>query len=352
MQATSKGDVLEILRNLAATCLHRHSVEVVANFQVKCWELKRSVHRFCPIPRYSRERYYRVVLYESNNNQSIISTSILFLYLFLSYKILIILTNWSDDLINFPKKEKGKNILSKRGTQRYYLRSFESKRKTWKKEAEFIPRLKTPDWNSRIKIVSPFSLLFFWNPRRYEKIIDLKWDRKVNSTRSSLLLNCSGKQFGFCHLGESGHGLPIRTCVSLENRSPSFPAVRNSLCRIFDELCIRCTVQWWTRNFPKTENPTPPLSIKFAIKFLPTLRIPSSFAVISKFDQKNTVPTPFLQPFQFNFTLLFTYSLRGNICKWSIKFRGNTWNWNKFITRLLNWWTLWKMKTFVFVILL
>lgn len=113
MQATSKGDVLEILRNLAATCLHRHSVEVVANFQVKCWELKRSVHRFCPIPRYSRERYYRVLLYESNNNQSIISTSILFLYLFLSYKILIILTNWSDDLINFPKKRKGKIYFRK-----------------------------------------------------------------------------------------------------------------------------------------------------------------------------------------------------------------------------------------------
>lgn len=113
MQATSKGDVLEILRNLAATCLHRHSVEVVANFQVKCWESKRSVHRFCPIPRYSRERYYRVVLYESNNNQSIISTSILFLYLFLSYKILIILTNWSDDLINFPKKRKGKIYFRK-----------------------------------------------------------------------------------------------------------------------------------------------------------------------------------------------------------------------------------------------
>lgn len=322
MQATSKGDVLEILRNLAATCLHRHSVEVVANFQVKCWELKRSVHRFCPIPRYSRERYYRVVLYESNNNQSIISTSILFLYLFLSYKILIILTNWSDDLINFPKKRKGKIYFRKEARNDIICsatkidsiqRSFESKRKTWKKEAEFIPRLKIPDSYSRIKIVSPFSLLFFWNPRRYEKIIDLKWDRKVNSTRSSLLLNCSGKQFGFCHLGESGHRLPIRTCVSLENRSPSFPAVRNSLCRIFNELCIRCTVQWWTRNFPKTENPTPPLSIKFAIKFLPTLRIPSSFAVISKFDQKNTVPTPFLQPFQFNFTLLFTYSLRGNL---------------------------------------
>lgn len=322
MQATSKGDVLEILRNLAATCLHRHSVEVVANFQVKCWELKRSVHRFCPIPRYSRERYYRAVLYESNNNQSIISTSILFLYLFLSYKILIILTNWSDDLINFPKKRKGKIYFRKEARNDIICsatkidsiqRSFESKRKTWKKEAEFIPRLKTRDSNSRIKIVSPFSLLFFWNPRRYEKIIDLKWDRKVNSTRSSLLLNCSGKQFGFCHLGESGHRLPIRTCVSLENRSPSFPAVRNSLCRIFNELCIRCTVQWWTRNFSKTENPTPPLSIKFAIKFLPTLRIPSSFAVISKFDQKNTVPTPFLQPFQFNFTLLFTYSLRGNL---------------------------------------
>lgn len=334
MQATSKGDVLEILRNLAATCLHRHSVEVVANFQVKCWELKRSVHRFCPIPRYSRERYYRAVLYESNNNQSIISTSILFLYLFLSYKILIILTNWSDDLINFPKKRKGKIYFRKeaRNDIIYVLSNpsekLEKKNPNGKNNPRcnkhfliiflqllqlFIPRLKTRDSNSRIKIVSPFSLLFFWNPRRYEKIIDLKWDRKVNSTRSSLLLNCSGKQFGFCHLGESGHGLPIRTCVSLENRSPSFPAVRNSLCRIFDELCIRCTVQWWTRNFPKTENPTPPLSIKFAIKFLPTLRIPSSFAVISKFDQKNTVPTPFLQPFQFNFTLLFTYSLRGNL---------------------------------------
>lgn len=195
MQATSKGDVLEILRNLAATCLHRHSVEVVANFQVKCWELKRSVHRFCPIPRYSRERYYRVVLYESNNNQSIISTSILFLYLFLSYKILIILTNWSDDLINFPKKRKGKIYFRKeaRNDIIYVLSNpsekLEKKNPNGKNNPRcnkhfliiflqllqlFIPRLKTPDSNSRIKIVSPFSLLFFWNP----KIIYLKWDRK------------------------------------------------------------------------------------------------------------------------------------------------------------------------------
>lgn len=48
-------------------------------------------------------------------------------------------------------------------------------------------------------------------------------------------------------------------------------------------------------------NPTPLRPIKFAIKFLPTLRIPSSFAVISKFDQKNTVPTPTL-PIQFHAT--------------------------------------------------